>query len=83
MSYEIEINLQAQDDITALPATALPALAGAMTVLELTPWNGRPINPDNPDGAVRTLAFGSARMLTYLVLDDEQRVDVLIVAWAS
>ena len=45
--------------------------------------NGRPINPDNPDGAVRTFAFGSAGMLTYLVLDDEQRVDVLIVAWAS
>jgi hypothetical protein len=29
------------------------------------------------------LAFGSAGMLTYLVLDDKQRVDVLIVAWAS
>lgn len=83
MSYEIDIDLQAQDDIAALPAMALPALAEAMTVLELTPWNGRPINPDNPDGAVRTFAFGSAGMLTYLVLNDEQRVDVLIVAWAS
>jgi hypothetical protein len=80
MSYEIDIDLQAQDDIAALPAMALPALAEAMTVLELTPWNGRPINPDNPDGAVRTFGFGSAGMLTYLVLDDEQRVDVLIVA---
>jgi hypothetical protein len=48
MSYEIDIDLQAQDDIAALPAMALPALAEAMTVLELTPWNGRPINPDNP-----------------------------------
>jgi hypothetical protein len=83
MSYEIDIDLQAQDDIAALPTMALPALAEAMTVLELTPWNGRPINPDNPDDAVRTFAFGSAGMLTYLVLDDEQRVDVLIVAWAS
>lgn len=83
MSPEIELDLQAQHDITALPATALPALAEAMTVLELTPWNGRPINPNNPDGAVRTLAFGSAGMLTYLVLDDVQRVDVLIVARAS
>lgn len=39
---------------------------------QLTPRNGRSVNPDNPDGAVRTLAFGSAGMLTYLVLDDEQ-----------
>ncbi len=83
MNYEIDIDLQAQDDIGALPATALPALAEAMTVLELTPWDGRPIYPHNPAGAVRTLAFGSAGMLTYLVLDDKQRVDVLIVAWAS
>ena len=37
MSYEIDIDLQAQDDIAALPAMALPALAEAMTVLELTP----------------------------------------------
>jgi hypothetical protein len=36
MSYEIDIDLQAQDDIAALPAMALPALAEAMTVLELT-----------------------------------------------
>jgi hypothetical protein len=83
MSYEIDIDLQAQNDIAALPTMALPALAEAMTILELTPWNGRPINPDNPNGAVRTFAFGSAGMLTYLVLNDEQRVDVLIVAWAS
>lgn len=83
MSYEIDIDLQAQHDIDALPAAALLALAEAMSVLELAPWNGRPINPDNPHGAVRTLAFGSAGMLTYLVLDNEQRVDVLIVAWMS
>ena len=80
MSYEIDVDLQAQDDIAALPATALPALAEVITVLKLTPWNGRPINPRNPDGAVRTLAFGSTGLLTYLVLDDEQRVNVLIVA---
>lgn len=83
MSYEIDIDLPTQDDIAALPVRALPALAEAMTVRELTPWNGRPINPGNPDGAVRTLAFGSGGMLTYLVLEAEQRVDVLIVAWAS
>jgi hypothetical protein len=48
MSYEIDIDLRAQDAIAALPAAALPALAEAITVLELTPWNSRPINPDPP-----------------------------------
>lgn len=35
MSYKIEIDLPAQDDIAALPATTLPALGEAITVLEL------------------------------------------------
>jgi hypothetical protein len=83
MSYEIDIDPAAQHDIAALPATALHALAEAMTVLELTPWNGRPINPDNPTGSVRTLAFGAGGLLTYLILETDRRVDVLIVAWAS
>ena len=35
MSYEIESDLPAQDDIAALPATTLPTFAEAITVLEL------------------------------------------------
>jgi hypothetical protein len=38
--------------------------------------------PDNPDGPVRTLAFGDAGLATILILDDLQRVDLLIVTWA-
>jgi hypothetical protein len=59
MSYEIDIDLQAQDDIAALPATVLPALTEAITVLELTPWNGRLINPHNPDGVGGVSGAGS------------------------
>lgn len=36
-----------------------------------------------PDGAVRTLPFGSHGMVTYLILDDQLRVDVLNVVWVS
>ncbi len=63
-----------------LTRDALPclALAEAMTVLEITPWSGRPYNEDNPDGALRTMAFGSAGMPTHL----EHRVDLLVVTWA-
>jgi len=57
MSYEINIDLRAHDDIAALPADALEALAEAMTFLQLTPWNAAPINPDNPTGPVRTLGL--------------------------
>ena len=65
----------------ALPTYALTSLADAMAMLELTPWNGAPLHKDNPDGAVRTLPFGLSGMITYLILDDLQRVDVLNVVW--
>jgi hypothetical protein len=52
-----------------------------MAMLELTPWNGAPLHKDNPGGAVRTLPFGLSGMITYLILDDLQRVDVLNVVW--
>lgn len=42
-----------------------------------------PDQPDNPDGAVPTLTFRLRRDADHLMLDDGQRVDVLIVAWAS
>lgn len=50
-------------------------------MLELVPWNGAPLHDDNPDGAVRTLHFGRAGMVTYLILDDQRRVDVLNIVW--
>ena len=31
---------------------------------------------------LRTVAFGNAGMVTYLILDDQRRVDVLQVFWA-
>lgn len=65
----------------ALPAYALISLADAMAMLELTPWDGAPLHKDNPDGAVRTLPFGGSGMITYLIVDDLQRVDVLNVVW--
>lgn len=44
MSYELNIDLRAHDDIASLPAEALGPLAEAMTFLQLTPWNARAIN---------------------------------------
>ena len=85
MSYSIDIDPAAQDAIAALPVDALLALAEAFAALEVAPWNvGRSVNPErNPDSGVRNLPFGTAGMVTYLVVEHHQRVDVLLVTWAG
>jgi hypothetical protein len=83
VSYSLDIDPLAEQQIAALPQSALTALADALTVLELVPWNGLPVNEANLDGAVRHLPFGGLGMITYLILDDQQRVDLLIVTWAG
>ncbi|OXM73352.1 MULTISPECIES: hypothetical protein [Amycolatopsis] len=82
MAYRIVTDSRVRDQIRALPAEALPMIAEAMSVLELTPWNGRPYNAAEPDGWMRHLDLPDGRgFLTYLVLEDQDRVDVLNVTW--
>ena len=45
--------------------------------------NGLPVNDANPDGRYANSPFGSLGVITYLILDDQQRVDLLIVTWAG
>ena len=68
--------------IEALPYAAALGYAEALGVLKLAPWSGTPLREDNPDGSIRTLAFGPGGMVTYLILEDQRRVDVLQVHWA-
>lgn len=83
MPYKVEVYAEARAQIRALPSDALPAMAEAITVLELAPWTGSPLTPGMQDSAVRVLPFGPQRigMLTYLILDDQLRVDILQVIW--
>lgn len=69
--------------IAALPREALAHYAQVLGVLELTPWNGAPYHRANPDGALRHLVFGDQGegLVTYLVLEEQRRVDVLRVLW--
>ncbi|MGH3906034.1 MAG: hypothetical protein ACRDTE_17910 [Pseudonocardiaceae bacterium] len=85
MAYRIIVDPAAGAAIHALPAEARPALAEAMDVLGIVPWNGDPINEDNPDAEVRTLPFGptTAGMLTYLIVEHDREVHVLLVQWAG
>jgi hypothetical protein len=46
------------------------------------PERGEPLNADNPDGGLYQLPFGSGcGLITYLLLTDQDRVDVLVVTW--
>ncbi len=85
MSYAIDIDPGAQDAIAAVPRDALVALAEAFAVLELAPWSaGRSVNPErNPDSGVRNLPFGTAGMITCLIVEHERRVDILLITWAG
>lgn len=82
--YQVRTYEEAAASVDALPVDALAGYVGVLDVLELTPWNGLPLNKDNPDGAVRQLVFGREDgIVTYLILEHEQRVDVLRVTWVG
>lgn len=81
--YTVQTDEQAQEQIAALPPEALPAYAEARTLLEVDPWAGDPYHRQNPDAPLHTVAFGGAGMVTYLILDDQRRVDVLRVFWVG
>ncbi|MFC5108857.1 hypothetical protein [Kibdelosporangium philippinense] len=51
-------------------------------VLSLVPERGRPLNAENPTGGIYQATFGNGRgLITYLLLADQDRVDVLQVTW--
>ncbi|MEV4144698.1 hypothetical protein AB0J40_13585 [Amycolatopsis sp. NPDC049691] len=85
MAYDIEVYPDVQDQIRALPKAALHALAEAIGVLELVPGKGDPYHRSNPESPMRNLAFGphGEGLITYLILEDQNRVDLLRVLWAS
>jgi hypothetical protein len=54
----------------------------AQVRVALTPWSGRSVKPErDPDAPVRNLPFGPGGMITYLILDRDQRVDILLITW--
>jgi hypothetical protein len=81
--YRVVTDDPAMDQIAALPTEALPYYAQALVILELVPWNGLPYNEKYPDRPLRELNFGADHQgkVTYLILEDQQRVDVLVVQW--
>lgn len=81
--YCVTSDHQVLKQVAALPIEALASYAELLVVLETVPWNGDPVHKDNPDGAVRAHAFGRGGLVTYLILEDQRRVDVLTVQWVG
>lgn len=77
--YRVTTDHQVLEQVAALPIEALASYAELLVV----PWNGDPVHKDNPDGAVRAHAFGRGGLVTYLILEDQRRVDVLTVQWVG
>ncbi|WP_147201294.1 hypothetical protein, partial [Pseudonocardia asaccharolytica] len=78
MTYTIEVYPEAQAAIAAVPPEGLQALAEVFAVLELTPWAGRSVDPvANPDAPLRNMPFGASGLVTYLILDRDERVDIV------
>lgn len=77
--YRITTDEKSSAQIAALPTEAMLPYAGITGLLELVPWRGEPTDAENPDSPIRTLLFGYGGMITYLILDDQLRVDILDV----
>ena len=69
--------------IAKLPDEALAFYAEILSTLELVPWNGESYNRAKPDSSMRQWTFGQhgEGLVVYLILEDQQRVDVLRVLW--
>lgn len=83
--YEVTTDEQSQPQIDALPAAALAPFAEARATLELAPWNGQSYHRRRPDSPMRTLTFGphGEGKIVYLILENQRRVDLLVVLWLA
>lgn len=81
--YRVTTDERSQPQIDALPHQAWATFAEIRVLLEVTPWSGISITAANPDSGVRTLPFGPGGegLITYLILEEQRRVDLLDVLW--
>lgn len=84
--YRIVHDEETLPQIAALPVESLDTYAELCATLEVAPWNGKPQNPDNPDGAVRCWVFtwstGSGQTI-YLIDDHAREVHILRLQWVD
>lgn len=83
--YKITTDDRSQPQIEAVPAKALAPFAEVCTTLELAPWNGVAYHAHQPDSPMRAFTFGphGEGDVVYLILEDQRRVDILVVLWLA
>jgi hypothetical protein len=81
--YSIKPDPRSRADVAALPDAALRPYLELLDTLRIDPWSGPSFVPENPTSAIRTMPFGSAGLATYLILEDQKRVDMLAVNWVG
>lgn len=72
------------DRVAALPADARVAFDELCSVIALVPWRGESASNTNPDGEVRFAPFTASTgsgFVYYLILEDQDRVDLLELIW--
>jgi hypothetical protein len=79
--YTVDLDPVAQQQAEALPATAINLFLELRAVLEVDPWSGRPLNPDNPKANILTRAFGGLGLAVYLILDEQRLVYIVRIDW--
>ncbi|GIH73525.1 hypothetical protein [Sphaerimonospora thailandensis] len=79
--YTVDFDPIAQQQADALPTEAINPFLELRATLEIDPWSGEPLNPDNPKANILTQAFGGLGLIVYLVLDEHRLVHILRIDW--
>jgi hypothetical protein len=82
--YRVVTDDEVNAQVEALPDELLPHYAQLLDLLELAPWHSRPYNGAKPDGVMRSMLFGPsgrAAEAVFLVLEDDQRVEIVRIVW--
>jgi hypothetical protein len=72
---------EAEAQICALRSEALGPFAELITLLEISPWSGRPFVRSKPRANMLTLAFGDHGFAVYIVLEEQREVYLIRVVW--
>jgi hypothetical protein len=81
--YRVEIDVEAQPEVDALPPAAAVAFLELRVVLETSPHTiGRPVR-NTPTANMRSVAFGAGDrgLALWYTVEAERRVEVVRVAW--
>ena len=82
-AYTVLLDPLAESQVASLPHDERAAFDETLAVLQGTPWNGRPFHRSSSEIPVRTTPLGKAGMITYMILEQRLRVDVLLVSCAD